>query len=214
MNDLDKKIENLKDSFFKKDIFEISLTSNNSFIYNETVSNNIGQTINVKYCINTFNEAVIIYNIENKLELKEYKFNHLKYDNSSDVILVYKNNNGYRLDILEIKSSITDRILSNISNQLIFGYLRAMTVLSPLHLNINEINLYIAFYKDSSITRDTSKIKNYKLRMHDIPYWKQDTIYIMNTIDNNFFSKNKISIKKIIYNDYTQNNNSAFININ
>lgn len=214
MNDLYKKIENLKNSFFKKDIFEIALTLNNSFIYNETVSNNIGQTINVEYNINTFDEAVIIYSIENKLELKEFKFNHLKYDNSSDIILVYKNNNGYRLDILEIKSSITDKILSNISNQLIFGYLRAMTVLSPLHLNINEVNLYIAFYKDSSITRDANKIKNYKLRMHDIPYWKQNTIYLMDTIDNNFFNKNKIPIKKIIYNDYTQNKNSAFIRIN
>ena len=214
MNDLYKKIENLKKSFFKDNIFEISLTSNNLFTYDETISDNTGQTINVEYNINTFDEALIIYNIEDKLELKEYKFNHLKCDNSSDIILIYKNNNGYRLGILEIKSSITDKILSNISNQLIFGYLRAMTVLSPLHLNINEVNLYIAFYKDSSITRDTSKIKNHKLRMHDIPYWKQDTIYIMNTIDNNFFSKNKISIKKIIYKDYTQNNNSTFININ
>ena len=210
MNNLYKKIENLKNSFFKENIFEISLTSNNSFIYNEKVSDNTGQTIDVEYSINTFDEAIIIYGIENK----KPKFNHLKYGNSSDVILVYKNNNGYRLDILEIKSSITDKVLSNISNQLIFGYLRAMTVLSPLHLNINEVNLYIAFCKDSSISRDESKIKNHKLRMHYIQYWRRNTIYLKDTIDNNFFNKNKIPIKKIKYNDYSENNNSTFISIN
>lgn len=213
MNDLYKKIENLKKSFFRHDIFEISLTSNNSFIYNETVSDNKGQTICIQYNINTFDEAVVISNIEDKLELGRFKFNHLINDNSSDIILIYKNNNGYKLSILEIKSSITDKILSNISNQLIFGYLRAMAVLSPLHLNINEVSLYVAFYKDDSITRDISKINNVKLRMHDIPYWKQDTIYLINTIDNNFFNKNKIPIKKIVYDNYTLNNNRAIINI-
>ena len=71
----------------------------------------------------------------------------------------------------------------------------------------------MAFYKDDSITRDISKINNVKLRMHDIPYWKQDTIYLINTIDNNFFNKNKIPIKKIVYDNYTLNNNRAIINI-
>ena len=112
--------------------------------------------------------------------------------------------------------SITDSNINKLSSQLINGYLRVMTVLSPLHLNINKIDLYVSFYDDSSLTRNISNLSYSKQKqmMYDIPYWKQNQLYLKNVIPNNFFNSDKLNIIKLKYNDYRNNNYEATININ
>ena len=185
----------------------MSKISNNIFIYTENIiDDNSGNNFDVEYTITIPYECIIISKME-----EESHFNHLKINFAPDIILISKCNNGYKLDILEIKSSMTDNKLKNLSNQLIGGYLRTISLLAPLHLDIKCIDLYVAFYSDKNITINTSSLSNKILAMHNIPYWKKNEIYLPETIDNNFFNKNNIHINKLIYNDYHNNNNSATI---
>ena len=205
MENLYQRIEKLNKYY--NDFFQFDIILNRQFIYNEEIDN-----INVRYNINIpYNECILITNIEG-----DGKFNHLSLTNSSDIILISKNIGGYKLDIIEIKSDITDSNINKLTYQLINGYLRIMTVLSPLHLNINKIDLYISFYDDSSLTRDISNLSytKQKLMKYAIDDWKQNRIYLKNTIPNNFFNSNKLDIIKLKYNDYRINNNEAIININ
>ena len=201
------KLEKLRVDYFQKDIFSMSKISNNIFIYTENIiDDNSGNNFDVEYTITIPYECIIISKME-----EESHFNHLKINFAPDIILISKCNNGYKLDILEIKSSMTDNKLKNLSNQLIGGYLRTISLLAPLHLDIKCIDLYVAFYSDKNITINTSSLSNKILAMHNIPYWKKNEIYLPETIDNNFFNKNNIHINKLIYNDYHNNNNSATI---
>ena len=205
MKDLYQRIEELNKYYNK--YFNFDLVVNKQFIYNEKIDN-----INVRYDINIpYNECLLIKNIEGA-----DKFNHLSSGNSSDIILISKNIDGYKLDIIEMKSSITDSNINKLSSQLINGYLRVMTVLSPLHLYINKIDLYVSFYDDSSLTRHISNLSYSKQKqmMYDIPYWKQNQLFLKNAIPNNFFNSDKLNIIKLRYNDYRNNNNEATININ
>lgn len=135
--------------------------------------------------------------------------------NSADIILISKNIDGYKLDIIEMKSCITDSNINKLSYQLINGYLRIMTVLAPLHLNINKIDLYVSFYDDSSLTNNITSLpyNKQKLMKYIIDDWKQDKIYLKNTIPNDFFNNNKLDIMKLEYNDYRNNNYETIINI-
>ncbi|TVL67982.1 hypothetical protein A9X75_06565 [Brachyspira hyodysenteriae] len=205
MKDLYQRIEKLNKYYNK--YFNFDLVVNSQFVYNENIDN-----IDVIYNINIpYNECILIKNIEGA-----NKFNHLSLKNSSDIILISKNIDGYKLDIIEMKSSITDSNINKLSSQLINGYLRVMTVLSPLHLYINKINLYVSFYDDSSLTRNISNLSYSKQKqmMYDIPYWKQNQLYLKNIIPNNFFNSDKLDIIKLKYNDYRNNNYEAIININ
>lgn len=207
MTKLYNKLEKLRVNYFQKDIFSMSKISNNIFIYTENIiDDNSGNNFDVEYTLTLPYECIIISKIEEKNH-----FNHLKINSAPDIILISKCNNGYKLDILEIKSSMTDNKLKNLSNQLIGGYLRTISLLAPLHLDIKCIDLYVAFYSDKNITINTSSLSNKILAMHNIPYWKNNEIYLPETIDNNFFNKNNIHINKLIYNDYHNNNNSATI---
>ncbi len=207
MIELYNKLEKLRVDYFQKDIFSMSKISNNIFIYTENIiDDNSGNNFDVEYTITIPYECIIISKME-----EESHFNHLKINFAPDIILISKCNNGYKLDILEIKSSMTDNKLKNLSNQLIGGYLRTISLLAPLHLDIKCIDLYVAFYSDKNITINTSSLSNKILAMHNIPYWKKNEIYLPETIDNNFFNKNNIHINKLIYNDYHNNNNSATI---
>lgn len=204
MKDLYQRIEKLNKYYNK--YFNFDLVVNSQFVYNENIDN-----IDVIYNINIpYNECILIKNIEGA-----NKFNHLSLKNSSDIILISKNIDGYKLDIIEMKS-ITDSNINKLSSQLINGYLRVMTVLSPLHLNINKIDLYVSFYDDSSLTRNISNLSYSKQKqmMYDIPYWKQNQLYLKNVIPNNFFNSDKLNIIKLKYNDYRNNNYEATININ
>lgn len=207
MTKLYNKLEKLKINYFQKDIFLMSKVSNNDiFTHTENIDDNSGNNFDVEYTLTVPYECMIISKIEN-----QNNFNHLQNNNSSDIVLISKYNNGYKLDILEIKSSMTDNNLKNLSNQLIGGYLRSISLLAPLHLDIKCIDLYVAFYSDKSITVNTAALKDKILAMHNIPYWKKNEIYLPETIDNNFFNKNNIHINKLIYQDYKLNNNSATI---
>lgn len=90
-----------------------------------------------------------------------------------------------------------------------------MTVLAPLHLNINKIDLYVSFYDDSSLTNNITSLpyNKQKLMKYIIDDWKQDKIYLKNTIPNDFFNNNKLDIMKLEYNDYRNNNYETIINI-
>lgn len=206
MIELYNKLEKLRINYFQKDVFSMSKISNNIFIYTENIDDNSGNNFDVEYTLTLPYECIIISKIEEKNH-----FNHLKINSAPDIILISKCNNGYKLDILEIKSSMTDNNLKNLSNQLIGGYLRSISLLAPLHLDIKCVDLYIAFYSDKSITVNTAALNDSILAMHNIPYWKKNEIYLPETIDNNFFNKNNIHINKLIYNDYHNNNNSATI---
>lgn len=205
MEDLYQRIKKLNKYY--NDFFQFDIIRNRQFIYNENIGN-----IDVTYNINIpYNECILITNIEG-----DSKFNHLSFRKSSDIILISKNIDGYKLDIIEMKSAITDSNINKLSSQLINGYLRVMTVLSPLHLNINKIDLYVSFYDDSNLTRNISNLSYTKQKqmMYDIPYWKQNQIYLKNVIPNNFFNNNKLDIIKLKYDDYRINNNEAIIYIN
>ncbi|MEI0490367.1 hypothetical protein [Brachyspira pulli] len=205
MKDLYQRIEKLNKYY--NQFFNFDLVVNSQFIYNETIDN-----INVRYDINIkYDECIFITNIEGA-----DKFNHLSSGNSSDIILISKNIDGYKLDIIEMKSSITDSNINKLSSQLINGYLRVMTVLSPLHLDINKIDLYVSFYDDSNLTNNLLNLPDHKQRVmkYAIDNWKQNQIYLKNVIPNNFFNSNKLNIIKLRYNDYRNNNYEATININ
>ena len=205
MENLYQRIKKLNKYY--NDFFQFDIIRNRQFIYNENIDN-----IDVTYNINIpYNECILITDIEGGS-----KFNHLSFRKSSDIILISKNIDGYKLDIIEIKSAITDSNINKLSSQLINGYLRVMTVLSPLHLYINKIDLYVSFYDDSSLTRNISNLSYTKQKqmMYDIPYWKQNQIYLKNAIPNNFFNSNKLDIIKLKYDDYRINNNKIIININ
>ncbi|MEI0579591.1 hypothetical protein [Brachyspira pilosicoli] len=205
MEDLYQRIEKLNKYY--NNFFQFDIILNRQFIYNEEIDN-----INVRYNINIpYNECILITNIEGK-----GKFNHLSFGNSSDIILISKNIDGYKLDIIEMKSCITDNNINKLSSQLIRGYLRVITVLSPLHLYINKIDLYVSFYDDSSLTHNISTFSYTKQRLmkYAIDYWKQNQIYLENAIPNNFFNSNKLDIIKLKYDDYRNNNYEAIININ
>lgn len=179
MKDLYQRIEKLNKYY--NQFFDFELVVNRQFVYNETIAN-----INVIYNINIpYNECILIKNIEGA-----NKFNHLSSGNSSDIILISKNIDGYKLDIIEMKSSITDSNINKLSSQLINGYLRVMTVLSPLHLYINKIDLYVSFYDDSSLTKNISKLAytKQKLMKYAIDAWKQNQLYLKNVIPNHFFT--------------------------
>ncbi|EKV58294.1 hypothetical protein A966_00880 [Brachyspira hampsonii 30446] len=168
MIELYKKIEELKKYY--NDFFNFDIVDSRKFIYNENIDN-----IDVRYNINIpYNECILIKNIEG-----DNKFNHLSFRKSSDIILISKNINGYKLDIIEMKSAITDNNINKLAYQLINGYLRIMTVLSPLHLDINKIDLYVSFYDDSSLTKNLSTLitPKQKRMKYDIDNWKQSQIY-------------------------------------
>ena len=205
MKDLYQRIEKLNKYYNK--YFNFDLVVNSQFIYNETIDN-----IDVIYNINIpYNECLLIKNIEGG-----DKFNHLSLKNSSDIILISKNIDGYKLDIIEMKSSITDSNINKLSSQLINGYLRVMTVLSPLHLYINKIDLYVSFYDDSDLTNNILNLPDHKQKVmkYAIDYWKQNQLFLKNAIPNNFFNSDKLNIIKLKYNDYRNNNYEATININ
>lgn len=213
MIDLYNKLEKLKDKedgYFQAGIFEQALiTDNQLFKYEENITDN-GNSFKVEYKIKTKYECIIIYKIEKK------KFNHLKNNSSADVVFISKYNNKYKLDILEIKSSMTDDELDNLSKQLIGGYLRVIFLLSPLHLNISSINLHVAFYDDKNITIKNTTVNSdakKKSRMYNIQYWKNNKIYLEKTMPNKFFDKNEIHINKIKYKAYNKNNKSAIIDL-
>ena len=206
MTELYNRLEKLKNKHFKENIFSLSKTCNNMFVYKENIHDNVGNNFDIEYTLTIPYECIIIYKIENQDD-----FNHLQNNSAPDIILISEYNNKYKLDILEIKSSMTDSDLKNISNKLIGGYLRSISLLAPLHLDIKCIDLYVAFYSDKSITVNTTSLKDKILAMHNIPCWKKNEIYLPETIDNNFFNKNNIHINKLIYNDYHNNNNSATI---
>ncbi|CCG57719.1 hypothetical protein WESB_2257 [Brachyspira pilosicoli WesB] len=204
MIELYKKIEKLNKYY--NQFFNFYIVVNSQFVYNEYIDD-----INVRYNINIpYNECILITNIEG-----DSKFNHLLSRNSADIILISKNIDGYKLDIIEMKSCITDSNINKLSYQLINGYLRIMTVLAPLHLNINKIDLYVSFYDDSSLTNNITSLpyNKQKLMKYIIDDWKQDKIYLKNTIPNDFFNNNKLDIMKLEYNDYRNNNYETIINI-
>lgn len=204
MIELYKKIEKLNKYY--NQFFNFYIVVNSQFVYNECIDD-----INVRYNINIpYNECILITNIEG-----DSKFNHLLSRNSADIILISKNIDGYKLDIIEMKSCITDSNINKLSYQLINGYLRIMTVLAPLHLNINKIDLYVSFYDDSSLTNNITSLpyNKQKLMKYIIDDWKQDKIYLKNTIPNDFFNNNKLDIMKLEYNDYRNNNYETIINI-
>lgn len=204
MEDLYQRIKKLNKYY--NDFFQFDIILDRQFIYNEDIDN-----INVRYNINIpYNECILITNIEG-----DSKFNHLLSRNSADIILISKNIDGYKLDIIEMKSCITDSNINKLSYQLINGYLRIMTVLAPLHLNINKIDLYVSFYDDSSLTNNITSLpyNKQKLMKYIIDDWKQDKIYLKNTIPNDFFNNNKLDIMKLEYNDYRNNNYETIINI-
>lgn len=212
MIELYNKLEKLRVNYFQKDIFSMSKISNNIFIYTENIiDDNSGNNFDVEYTLTLPYECIIISKIEEKNH-----FNHLKINSAPDIILISKCNNGYKLDILEIKSSITKNKLEKLPNQLMGGYLRIMSLLAPLHLNIIDIDLYVAFFRENIIINSHTGNKDLlsssqNLAMHNITYWKKNEIYFYKTIDNNFFNKNNIHINKLIYNDYHNNNNSVTI---
>lgn len=192
MIELYKKIEKLNKYY--NQFFNFYIVVNSQFVYNECIDD-----INVRYNINIpYNECILITNIEG-----DSKFNHLLSRNSADIILISKNIDGYKLDIIEMKSCITDSNINKLSYQLINGYLRIMTVLAPLHLNINKIDLYVSFYDDSSLTNNITSLpyNKQKLMKYIIDDWKQDKIYLKNTIPNDFFNNNKLDIMKLEYNE-------------
>lgn len=204
MIELYKKIEKLNKYY--NQFFNFYIVVNSQFVYNEYIDD-----INVRYNINIpYNECILITNIEG-----DSKFNHLLSRNSAGIILISKNIDGYKLDIIEMKSCITDSNINKLSYQLINGYLRIMTVLAPLHLNINKIDLYVSFYDDSSLTNNITSLpyNKQKLMKYIIDDWKQDKIYLKNTIPNDFFNNNKLDIMKLEYNDYRNNNYETIINI-
>lgn len=204
MIELYKKIEKLNKYY--NQFFNFYIVVNSQFVYNEYIDD-----INVRYNINIpYSECILITNIEG-----DSKFNHLLSRNSADIILISKNIDGYKLDIIEMKSCITDSNINKLSYQLINGYLRIMTVLAPLHLNINKIDLYVSFYDDSSLTNNITSLpyNKQKLMKYIIDDWKQDKIYLKNTIPNDFFNNNKLDIMKLEYNDYRNNNYETIINI-
>ncbi|MEI0564225.1 hypothetical protein [Brachyspira pulli] len=204
MKDLYERIEKLNKYY--NQFFNFELVVNGQFIYNETIAN-----IDVIYNINIpYNECIFITNIEGA-----DKFNHLSFRKSSDIILISKNIDGYKLDIIEMKSTITDSNIHKLSSQLMNGYLRVMTVLSPLHLDINKIDLYVSFYDDSSLTQDLSVLlpNKQKLMKYAIDNWKQNQLYLTNVIPNHFFNSDKLNIIKLEYDDYRNNNYEATINI-
>lgn len=204
MEDLYQRIKKLNKYY--NDFFQFDIILDRQFIYNEDIDN-----INVRYNINIpYNECILITNIDG-----DSKFNHLLSRNSADIILISKNIDGYKLDIIEMKSCITDSNINKLSYQLINGYLRIMTVLAPLHLNINKIDLYVSFYDDSSLTNNITSLpyNKQKLMKYIIDDWKQDKIYLKNTIPNDFFNNNKLDIMKLEYNDYRNNNYETIINI-
>lgn len=210
MTELYNRLEKLKNKYFKGNIFSLSKTNNKIFVYIENIYDNFGNNnFNVKYTITIHYECIVIYKIEN-----QNNFNHLQNNNSSDIILISKCNNGYKLDILEIKSSITISKLEKLPNQLMGGYLRTISLLAPLHLNIIDIDLYVAFFSENirvNNTKINNKNSKCNLAMHNIPFWKKNKIYLPETIDNKFFNKNNIHINKLIYQDYKLNSNSATI---
>ncbi|WP_157154147.1 hypothetical protein [Brachyspira murdochii] len=204
MRELYEKIEKLNKYY--NNFFYFDIVDSGQFIYNENIDN-----IDVRYNINIpYNECILIKNIEG-----DNKFNHLSFRNSSDIILISKNINGYKLDIIEMKSAITDSNINKLSYQLINGYLRVITVLSPLHLDINKIDLYVSFYDDSSLTKNLSTLipSKQQLMKYDIDNWKQSQIYLKNIIPNKFFNSNKLNIIKLKYDDCRKNNNETIINI-
>lgn len=205
MKDLYQRIEKL--SKYYNQFFTFELVCNSQFAYNENIDD-----IDVTYNINIpYSECISITKIEG-----DDKFNHLSLKNSSDIILISKNIDGYKLDIIEMKSSITDSNINKLSSQLINGYLRVMTVLSPLHLYINKIDLYVSFYDDSDLTNNLLNLPDNKQKVmkYAIDNWKQSQIYLKNAIPNNFFNSNKLNIIKLKYDDYRINNNEAIIYIN
>lgn len=209
MTKLYNKLEKLRVDYFQNDFFLMSKISNNIFIHTENIHDNSGNNFDVEYILTIPYECIIISKIEEKSH-----FNHLKINSAPDIILISKNNknnNEYKLDILEIKSSMTNNNLKNLSNQLMGGYLRIMSLLAPLHLDIKCINLYVAFYSDKNITVTTASLSDKSLAMHNIPCWKKNKIYLPETIDNKFFNKNNIQINKLIYQDYRLNSNFATI---
>lgn len=205
MTELYNRLEKLRVDYFQKDFFLISKISNNIFIHTENIHDNSGNNFDVEYTLTIPYECIIISEIE------ESHFNHLKINSAPDIILISKYNNKYKLDILEIKSSITDKDLKNMSNKLIGGYLRVISLLAPLHLDIKCVDLYVAFYSDRNITVNTALLIDKSLAIHNIPCWKKNEIYLPETIDNKFFNKNNIHINKLIYQDYKLNSNSATI---
>lgn len=210
MNQLYKRIKELENNIFKKNTFLVTEIKNNIFYFNEKN--------NVKYEINITNESIAIFNIENKGKNKKIKFKDIVIQNCSDVIFISKNNNDncYKLDILEIKSSINNDIIDKLSNQLIGGYLRVMSILASLHLNINEINFYVALYRDKKTNNElykNEKLNNTKIRerFHTLSRWEENKLFIDINIPNSFFNRNYIDINKLIYDNYHNNNNSATI---
>ena len=117
---------------------------------------------------------------------------------------------------MEIKSSINNDIIDKLSNQLIGGYLRVMSILASLHLNINEINFYVALYRDKKTNNElykNEKLNNTKIRerFHTLSRWEENKLFIDINIPNSFFNRNYININKLIYDNYHNNNNSATI---
>ena len=206
MTKLYNRLEKLRVDYFQNDFFLMSKISNNIFIYTENIHDNSGNNFDVEYTLTIPYECIIISEIE-----EESHFNHLKINSAPDIILISKYNNKYKLDILEIKSSITNKDLKNMSNKLMGGYLRTVSLLAPLHLDIKCVDLYVAFYSDNNITVNTASLSNKILAMHNIPCWKNNEIYLPETIDNKFFNKNNIYINKLIYQDYRLNSNSTTI---
>ena len=211
MTELYNKLEKLKINYFQNDVFLMSKVYNNIFSHTENIIDDSGNNFDVEYTLTIPYECIIISKIDGKSH-----FNHLKINFAPDIILISKCNNGYKLDILEIKSSIATNKLKKLSNQLMGGYLRTMSLLAPLHLNIIDIGLYVAFFRENIIINNSIENKDLlnssqNLAMHNITYWKKNEIYFNKTIDNNFFNKNNIHINKLIYQDYKLNNNSATI---
>lgn len=211
MQELYDKICELN-KYYNKDIFEFYIINSNSFCHEESIedSNSNHNIINYNIIL-PYNNCILIRKIEGN-----NKFYHLNKNNSADIFLISKIDiDSYKLDILEIKSSISITELERLSDQLIYGYLRVMTLISPLHLNINKIELYVAFYEDNNIYTNLDYLSNSKrkLAMMNIPCWKQNKIYLAKTIPNNFFNSKEINIIKLRYDNYTLNNNRAIINI-
>lgn len=209
MTKLYDRLEKLRVDYFQKDFFLMSKISNNIFTHTENIHYDSGNNFDVEYTLTIPYECIIISKIEEKSH-----FNHLKINSAPDIILISKYNNKYKLDILEIKSSITINKLEKLPNQLMGGYLRTISLLAPLHLNIIDIDLYVAFFSENirvNNTKTKNKNSKYNLAMHNILYWKKNEIYLPKTIDNKFFNKNNIHINKLIYQDYRLNSNSATI---
>lgn len=84
------------------------------------------------------------------------KFNYLKkLQKCADAVIITKNNDNYKLHILELKKSINGDDLKELSEKFLGAYLRAMSIIVA-YCKIEKIYFYLLYENNNIKTTDTN----------------------------------------------------------